>query len=70
MATQIRKSMIEQTKTLIRNDSRSIAQLAEETDISKEWLYKFIAGEIKEPGFNRIVDLHAFLKKKRKKKAA
>lgn len=70
MVTRVRKSMIEETKKLIAKDGRSMAQLAKDAEVSKEWLYKFIAGEIKDPGFTRIVELNTLLKRKRKRKAA
>lgn len=47
-------NILEQTLGLLKQDRRSIAQLAKDTGLGYHWLRKMRAGQIQNPGFDRV----------------
>jgi hypothetical protein len=54
-------NILDQTLALLRADRRSIAQLAKDTGLGYHWLRKMRAGQIRNPGFERVNNLYQCL---------
>lgn len=52
------ESLLQRTLRLLREDRRSIAQLHKDTGLEYHWLRKVRSGEIRNPGVERIEQLH------------
>lgn len=54
----VRGSLHEKTRELIKEDKRTLLMIAQLTGIPFYWLKKFSAGEIKAPNVNRVQYLY------------
>lgn len=53
--------MLEKTLELLRNCDLPLVEIANMSGLGYEWLKKLKAGDIPDPGVNRIQKLHDFL---------
>lgn len=58
------QSLYVRTRQLLKDDKRPLRMIGQATAIPYYWLKKFSAGEIPNPGVNRIQYLFEFLAKK------
>lgn len=54
-------SLLLRTRQLLRDDPRSLHDVAVQSQTPFYWLRKFHTGEIKDPGVNRVQRLYEFL---------
>lgn len=54
-------SLMTKTLDLLKERSQTLPVIAVETGINFYWLRKFIGGEIRDPGVNRIQALYEYL---------
>ena len=48
------KTLLDRVVSRLNAGNYSVRELCQETGISVRWYYKFMAGEIKDPGIRRI----------------
>jgi len=53
--------LLDRTKTLLRECELSLPEIATRSKLGYEWLKKFAADDIPDPGVKRIQQLHDFL---------
>lgn len=58
---QMTKSLQVTTLKLLKEDARSLFNIAKESDISYYWLRKFSSGAFKEPSVDKVQSLYEFL---------
>ncbi|MCU7917093.1 MAG: hypothetical protein KZQ95_01890 [Candidatus Thiodiazotropha sp. (ex Epidulcina cf. delphinae)] len=58
------KSFLDQTKQLLMETDVPIKKICKDAGLSTRWYYRFISGDIKDPGVQRIQRLHDYLKSK------
>jgi hypothetical protein len=61
MLGPMEQPLLDRTLDLLRNCDVSLPELANMSGLGYEWLKKLKAGEIPDPGVNRIQKLHDFL---------
>lgn len=64
MVARIRMTdVVKETRRLAKASKIPISVICEAAQIKRRWLFRFIAGDFKDPGANRIARLYDFLKK-------
>jgi transcriptional regulator with XRE-family HTH domain len=55
--------LAQEIKQLIKASGKPIAQICKEAEVKPRWLYRFLAGDFKDPGFTKIQRLYRALEK-------
>ncbi len=56
--------MLDETRALLERDKGSWPETAEATGVGREWIAKFAADKIGEPGFSKVERLYCYLRAK------
>lgn len=54
--------LVEETRAMARESSVPVKQMCADAEVGRRWLHRFIAGDFKEPGANKVKRLHDALK--------
>ena len=70
MFTAMTESLLERTIRLTKESGIPLVQICRDTGLGRRWMHKLLAGQLTDPGVNKIERLHNYLTAKQDGAAA